>query len=163
MRGTAARARLAERSWWVGVWKGGWPPGVVPCGVVGAEDEDLCLVRVKFEVALLHPGGDGVQSVVQVGFGGGEVLGGFGGPKQEGKKADSLRSAGEEGGDPGKCFVADPCIIEESAEGVVADGVKSSQEAQEDEGRGFALVEHGPDVVGCGDEDVLGAVVPSES
>ncbi|KAJ1100513.1 hypothetical protein NDU88_005596 [Pleurodeles waltl] len=75
----------------------------------------------------------------------------------------TLSSAGEEGSDPVQSFVADPSVVEASAEGVVADGVKSSREVLEDEGRGFAFVDHGPDLVGRSEEGSIGAVVRTES
>ncbi|KAJ1199039.1 hypothetical protein NDU88_002877 [Pleurodeles waltl] len=64
-------------------------------------------------------------------------LGGF---RVEWREADSLGSAGEEGGDLVQGSVADPCFVEVCAKGVEAGSVKGGREVQEDESSGFAVV-----------------------
>ncbi|KAJ1205825.1 hypothetical protein NDU88_001251 [Pleurodeles waltl] len=55
--------------------KGGGPPRVVPGGGGCPEDEDFCLVGVEFQAAISHPVGDCFHSFVEIGFGGGRVVG----------------------------------------------------------------------------------------
>ncbi|KAJ1216232.1 hypothetical protein NDU88_003837 [Pleurodeles waltl] len=55
--------------------KGGGPPRVVPGRGGCPEVEDFCLVGVEFQAAISHPVGDCFHSSVEVGFGGGRVVG----------------------------------------------------------------------------------------
>ena len=64
------------------------PPGIVPWGVLVAEDHHLSLIRVQFQAIFFHPGGDAGRAIVEVGSDGGGVFG-------EGENELSVVSVGD--------------------------------------------------------------------
>ncbi|KAJ1194412.1 hypothetical protein NDU88_003701 [Pleurodeles waltl] len=105
MESDESRMNPRLRAWLVGidaVPRVAGLPGVVPGGEVGAEDEDLRLVRLQFQATALHPVGDGLHSVVEgVDFG---VLPAF---QEGGGLEGAVDDHSELGDDDGACFVED--------------------------------------------------------
>ncbi|KAJ1163483.1 hypothetical protein NDU88_003941 [Pleurodeles waltl] len=121
MRGTEARARLAERSWQAGVWKGDDQLGV---GCVG----------YYVDVVQSRDVGEGSHVNVEKSWAEGgslrDATDDFGGFGQVGRKADSLGSAGEERGDPVEGLAMDPGVVEACLKGVVTDVSKSAERSK---------------------------------